>query len=183
MDALLNFTPLLLFLVVYKLQGIYAGTAVLMAGMVAVCLVELLRRRRVSTMQLISTVLVLAFGTATLLLRDPRFLKWKPTIFMWLLAGGFLLSPRFGGKTLAERLLHAAMPEGTVIPARAWSQANWQWVVSYLLLGALNLWVAFSLPEATWVNFKVFGLTVALMVVAGFQAWWLTRQAQPLDGP
>ena len=183
MDALLNFTPLLLFLVVYKLQGIYAGTAVLRAGMVAVCAVELLRTRRVATMQLISTVLVLGFGTATLLLRDPRFLKWKPTIFMWLLAGGFLLSPRFGGKTLAERLLHAAMPEGSVIPARVWTQANWQWVVSYVLLGALNLWVAFNLPEATWVNFKVFGLTVALMAVAGFQAWWLTRRARPVDGP
>jgi intracellular septation protein len=141
-----------------------------------------MRTRRVSTMQLISTVLVLAFGTATLVLRDPRFLKWKPTIFMWLLAGGFLLSPRFGGKTLAERLLHAAMPEGSVVPARTWNQANLQWVACYLVLGALNLWVAFNLPEATWVNFKVFGLTVALMAVAGFQAWWLTRRASPADG-
>ena len=179
MDALLNFAPLLLFLTVYKLRGIYAGTAVLMAGMVAVCLLESLRARRVSTMQLISTALVLACGTATLVLRDPRFLKWKPTIFMWLLAGGFLLSPRFGGKTLAERLLHAAMPEGSEVPARTWNQANWQWVACYLLLGALNLWVAFNLPEATWVNFKVFGLTVALMLVAGFQAWWLSRHARP----
>lgn len=179
MDALLNFAPLLLFLTVYKLRDIYAATAVLMVGMVAVCLVEYLRARRVSTMQLISTALVLAFGTATLVLRDPRFLKWKPTLFMWLLAVGFLVSPRFGGKTLAERLLQPAMPQGTEVPARTWSQANRQWVVSYLLLGALNLWVAFTLPEATWVNFKVFGLTLALMFVAGFQAWWLTRQARP----
>ena len=36
MDALLNFAPLLLFLVVYKLRGIYAGTMVLMAAMVVV---------------------------------------------------------------------------------------------------------------------------------------------------
>jgi intracellular septation protein len=179
MDALLNFAPLLLFLAVYKLQGIYAGTAALMAAMVAVCLIEYLRKRRVSTMQLISTALVLAFGMATLILRDPRFLKWKPTIFMWLLAGAFLLSPRFGGKTLAEQLLHAAMPEGSEVPARTWSQANWQWVLCYLVLGALNLWVAFTLPEATWVNFKVFGLTVVLMVVAGGQAWWLSRHARP----
>lgn len=178
MDALLNFAPLALFLVTYKLRGIYAGTAVLMAAMVALCVIEYLRLRRLTPMQLISTVLVLAFGTATLVLRDPRFLKWKPTIFMWLLAGGFLLSPRFGGKTLAERLLHAAMPEGAQVPARIWNVANWQWVACYLALGALNLWVAFNLPEATWVNFKVFGLTVALMLVAGAQAWWLARHAR-----
>jgi len=185
MDALLNLAPLLLFLTVYKLRGIYAGTAMLMASMVVVCLIEYLRSRRVSTMQLISTALVLAFGTATLVLRDPRFLKWKPTIFMWLLAMGFLLSPRFGGKTLAERLLHAAIPEGTEVPARIWGQANGQWVVCYVLLGAVNLWVAFTLPEATWVNFKVFGLTLALMVMAGFQTWWLSRHAQasrPAEG-
>jgi intracellular septation protein len=183
MDALLNFAPLALFLATYRWRDIYAATAVLMAAMLMLCAIEYLRLRRVSPMQLISTVLVLGLGTATLVLRDPRFLKWKPTIFMWLLAAGFLLSPRFGGKTLAERLLHAAMPEGSVVPARAWSLANWQWVACYLLLGAANLWVAFNLPEATWVNFKVFGLTVALMLMAGGQAWWLTRQVEPaVDG-
>lgn len=183
MDTLLNFLPLALFLATYKLRGIYAATVVLMAGMVALCAVEYVRHRRISPMQLISTALVLGFGAATLALRDPRFLKWKPTVFMWLLAGGFMLSPRFGGKTLAERLLHAAMPEGTVVPARVWTLANWQWVACYALLGALNLWVAFNLPEAIWVNFKVFGLTVVLMVVAGAQAWWLTRHAEASGVP
>jgi intracellular septation protein len=181
MDALLNLAPLLLFLVVYKLRGIYAGTVVLMAAMVASCVIEFLRSRRVSAMQLISTVLVLAFGSATLLLRDPRFLKWKPTVFMWLLAIGFMVSSRFGRKTLAERLLGAAMPEGSEVPQQAWKQANWQWVACYLLLGSANLWVAFTFSEATWVNFKVFGLTVVLMVVAGLQAWWLNQHARPVN--
>jgi intracellular septation protein len=183
MDTLLNFLPLALFLATYKLRGIYAATVVLMVAMVALCAIEYVRHRRVSPMQLVSTVLVLGFGAATLALRDPRFLKWKPTIFMWLLAGGFLLSPRFGGKTLAERMLHAAMPEGASVPPRVWTQANWQWVACYVLLGAANLWVAFNLPEATWVNFKVFGLTLVLMVVAGAQAWWLTRHAEATGAP
>ena len=44
-------------------------------------------------MHLLSALLVLALGSATLILRDPRFLKWKPTIFLWLVALASLLSP------------------------------------------------------------------------------------------
>ena len=37
-------------------------------------------------MHALSTVLVLVFGGATLVLHDPRFLKIKPTLLLWLMA-------------------------------------------------------------------------------------------------
>ena len=177
MESVLNFAPLLAFLIAYKLRGIYVATGVLMAAMVLLCLIEYARRRRVSPMQLISLILVLGFGTATLLLRDPRFLKWKPSIFMWLLAVAFLFSQWIGAMPLAQRMLQAAVP-GQALTRGDWTRLNLQWVACYLVLGIANWWVAFHAAEATWVNFKVFGLTAALMVVAAAQAWWLSTRVK-----
>jgi intracellular septation protein len=177
MQTLTNLLPLAAFLVTYYLRGIYAATAVLMAAMVLVLLIDYVRLRKVTPMHLLSTVLVLLFGTATLLLRDPRFLKWKPSIFMWMLAVAFLVSQWIGKAPLAQRMMQPALPEGAHIERGAWLRLNLLWVVFYALLGAANLWVAYNSSERAWVNFKVFGLTAALMAFAVAQALWLNSKA------
>ena len=67
-------------------------------------------------MHALSTVLVLVFGGATLLFHDPRFLKVKPTLLLWLLALAFLGSQWIGRKPLAQRMLEPALPPGTSLP-------------------------------------------------------------------
>jgi len=176
MQNLLNFLPLAVFLIAYKLRGIYFATQVLMISMVLLVIIDYLWHRRVSRMHLLSTALVFLFGIPTLLLRDPMFLKWKPTIFMWLVALAHLGSQWIGRESLAQRMLQPSLPEGTTLPRTAWVRANLAWVLFYLLLGAANLWVAFNASESSWVNFKVFGLTLALMAFAVGQAWWLSSR-------
>jgi len=177
MHTLLNLFPIVAFFVAYYLRDIYVATATIMAAMVLVALIDLLRTGRVSSMHLLSTALILVFGSATLILRDPRFLKWKPTIFMWLLAVAFMASQWIGRTPLAQRMLQSALPENADLPRSVWLRANWIWVISYLLLGAANYWVAFHASERIWVNFKVIGLTAALMAVAMGQAFWLHARA------
>jgi intracellular septation protein len=185
MQILISFLPLLAFYVAYQWRGIYFATAVLMAAMTVATLVEWLRLRRVAPMQLLSTLLILLFGTATLLLRDPRFLKWKPSILMWLMAAAFMLSQWIGKAPLAQRFMQAAAPAGVSLSGRQWSGLNLAWVAYFALLGAANYWFAFHHSEATWVKFKVYGLTAALMAFAFGQALWLSRQsvASGTSGP
>jgi intracellular septation protein len=57
-----------------------------------------------------------------------------------------------------------------------WLRLNFSWVVFYLVIGALNLYVAWNMSERTWVNFKVFGLTLATLVFVAAQAVWVARQ-------
>jgi intracellular septation protein len=177
MRALLNFLPLAAFMLAYRLGGIYVATAVLMIAMVLLALADYLHMRRVSAMHALSTVLVLVFGGATLLLHDPRFLKIKPTLLLWLLALAFLASQWIGRAPLVQRMLEPALPPGTS-PSRArWLRINLVWVAAYLLLGALNLYVAHAASEQAWVYFKGFGLTIALAGLAMGQALWLHRES------
>jgi hypothetical protein len=113
MNALLEFSPLLAFIVAYYLRDIYVATATLMVAMGLLLLADWLLTRRIPRMHLISTALVLVFGSATLILRSPVFIQWKPTIFMWLLAVAFLVSGFIGKQTLAQRLLQPALGTDT----------------------------------------------------------------------
>jgi intracellular septation protein len=180
MQPLFDLAPLLAFLLAYYLGGIYVATTVLMAAMVALAALDLVRHRRVSPMHMISTALVLALGTATLILRDPRFLKWKPTIFLWVIALASIGSTWIGSAPLAQRLLGPMINGSQALPRVMWLRLNWIWALFYGLLGALNLWVAYSVSERAWVNFKVFGLTAAFFVFAMAQALWLSARTEAL---
>jgi intracellular septation protein len=177
MQAVLNFLPLAAFMLAYRLGGIYVATAVLMAAMLLLALLDYLRSGRVSPMHALSTVLVLIFGGATLILHDPRFLKVKPTILLWLTALAFLGSQWIGAAPLVQRLLEPALAPGTIVPRRRWVRLNLIWVLAYLFLGSMNLVVARAASEQAWVYFKGFGLTIALLVLAIGQALWLHQQS------
>ena len=184
MQAALNFLPLAAFMLTYRFSGIYVATAVLMGSMVLLTGVDYLRLRRVSPLHALSTVLVLVFGGATLALHDPRFLKIKPTLLLWLMAAAFLGSQWIGRTPLVQRLLEPALAPGAQLPRERWLRVNQVWVVAYLLLGALNLYVVRHASEQAWVYFKGFGLTIALMVLATGQAFWLhRRQAADTGAP
>jgi intracellular septation protein len=178
MQPLFDLAPLLAFLVAYYLGGIYVATAVLMASMLALVLLDLVRQRRVSPMHLISTVLVLLLGSATLTFRDPRFLKWKPTIFLWVIALASVGSTWIGSAPLAQRLLAPLIQGSESLPRALWRGLNWVWAGFYALLGVINLWVAYNASERAWVNFKVFGLTAAFVVFALLQALWLSSRTE-----
>ncbi len=177
MQALLEIAPVAAFFAAYYIAGsIYVATAVLMAAMVLLLVVDFVRERRIPSMHALSAALVFIFGAATLILHNERFIQWKPTVFYWLAAGAFLVSFWVGKQTLAQRLMGAAMPT-TEVPQRAWQRANAAWIVFDVLLGVLNLLVAFNASERTWVHFKVIGLTMLTFVFAAGQALWLAKQA------
>ena len=177
MQALLDFAPLLAFIVTYYLAGLYQATAVLMVAMLALLAIDYLRNRRIPPLHALSTALVFAFGGATLLLHDRHFIQWKPTAFFWLASLAFLASFWVGKRTLTERLLSAALGEQVRVAGSLWRRLNGLWVAFYALLGALNLVVAYYASERLWVHFKVFGLTILTLVFVASQVLWLTRRS------
>jgi intracellular septation protein len=176
MQALLEFAPLAVFFVAYYAAGLYVATAALMAAMALLLIVDYARSRRVPPMHALSAVLVFAFGTATLVLHNQRFIQWKPTVFFWLASIAFFASFWIGDRPLVERFLGAALGE-TRVEAAVWRRLNWLWIGFYIFLGFLNLAVAFNASERAWVNFKVIGLTVANFLFVGAQVAWLLRRS------
>ena len=172
MQLLIDFLPIVVFFVVYKFAGIYWATGAIIIAMLLQMGVQWLREGKVSKMLLISTALVVVFGGITLLLRDPLFIQWKPTVVNWLFAAAFLGSAFIGEKNLTERVMgHAVQLDKSM-----WRQLNLIWVVNFAVLGAANIFVAYNFDEDTWVNFKLFGMLGLTLLTAIGQALWIAAK-------
>jgi len=179
MNQLLEWAPLLAFFVVFKLFGIYWATATLMVLCIAVLLIHRRSTGRYKTIHVITAVVVLTLGTATLVLHDKRFIQWKPTILFGAAALAFLGSFFIGRQPLARHMLTGVFSEPLEVTPRAWSVLNSLWVLWFAALAATNIYVAREYSEAVWVNFKVFGLTLAMIVFMIPQVLWLNGKTRP----
>jgi len=174
MQFLVDLLPVIAFFVAYKMAGIYVATGVLIVGVLLQTAVSWLRHRKVSGMLLTSAVLVLVFGGLTLLVHDATFIKWKPSIVNWLFATAFLVSQYTRGPTIVQRMLG----ENVTLDAGSWKRLNLMWVGFFLFAGALNIIVAYRYDEATWVNFKLFGLMGLTLAFALAQGVWIARKTE-----
>jgi intracellular septation protein len=144
------------------------------------------RTGKFKTMHIITAAVVLVLGTATLLLHDKRFIQWKPTVLLGLTSIAFLGSLGVGKQPLVRRMLEALFDEPLKISTRTWLLINLVWVVWFALLAVANIYVARHFAESVWVNFKVFGISVATMIFLIPQVLWLsgkTTQVPPAPAP
>jgi intracellular septation protein len=171
MKLLIDFFPIILFFIAFKVAGIYVATGVAIAATIAQ--IAWLRHStgKVEPMQWVSLAVIVLFGGATIVLQNEVFIKWKPTILYWLMGASLMA----GQLVFRKNLLKSVMGSQLELPARAWGVANWSWVVFFATMGAINLWVAFHFDTDTWVNFKLFGgMGLMLLFVIG-QALYLGR--------
>jgi intracellular septation protein len=206
MKQLFDFLPIVLFFIIYKFfldlpdqlittvndlmpfmdltpgnesDAIYLATLVaIMATIIQVTLSAVLIKK-VEKMPLITLVLLVIFGGATLLLKDSLFIQWKPTAINWLFGLGFLMSQFIGKKPLVQRMMAQAI---TITDDKVWMKLNLSWVLFFALSGLANVIVApaidpfnLNFTESTWVDFKLFGLmgmTIAFVIA---QAFYLAR--------
>jgi intracellular septation protein len=179
MKQLLEWAPLLLFFVVFQAFGIYWATAVLMLACVAVLVLHRRSTGRYKTIHVVTAAVVLSLGTATLVLHDKRFIQWKPTLLLGLTAIAFLGSAVIGRQPLARRMLEGVFDAPLLVTARAWLVLNTLWAAWFALLAVMNIYVAHNFSEHAWVNFKVFGLTLAMIVFMIPQVFWLNGKLAP----
>lgn len=178
MKQFLEFVPIVLFFIVYQLDGesislgswtyvfdgIFSATAVLIAATALQLVIARLMAGYWEKRGLWTFLAVAVFGGATLLLRDQTFIQWKPTIFNWGLALVFLGFQIFAKRSVLERALGAQL----VLPGPVWTRLNLLWIGNFIIVGALNLVVAYRYSEATWVSYKLYsaiGFTLVLTIL------------------
>jgi intracellular septation protein len=176
MTLIIEFLPLMLFLGAFLYKDIYFALVALMIAMPIVLVVKFIRTRKFDKMYFWSTVLLMIGGSLTLYFRDPIFLYWKPTVFYWAVAVAFLGSQFFADAPFAQKFF--GLIDGLnieKISAGQWNKLNVAWVAFFVIAGLLNIYVAYNFEQATWVNFKVFGLTALTFVFMIAQTLWIAN--------
>ncbi len=172
MKFLYDYFPIICFFVAYKFYGIYAATTVTIIAAFLQVGVYWLKYRRFEKMHLITLVLIVSMGGATLISHNDIFIKWKPSIIYWAFALALLGSQIIGSRTpLIKRLL----AEQVQLPIKTWKNINLSWGVFFALMGTANLYVVYHYDTDTWVNFKLFGTLGLTLVFCVAQAFYVAR--------
>ncbi|SDU16531.1 intracellular septation protein [Pseudomonas pohangensis] len=193
MKQFIDFIPLILFFIVYKLDpravefanhsfmlgGIFSATAVLIGSSVLVYGAFFAVQRRLEKGQWLTLAACLVFGGMTLAFHSETFLKWKAPVVNWIFACAFLASHFIGDKPLIQRMMGHAIS----LPQPVWARLNQAWIIFFLIAGSANLFVAFTFQQ-WWVDFKVFGsLGMTLLFLVG-QGIYLSRHLHdPAEQP
>ena len=171
MKFLFDIFPVVLFFIAFKLYGIYVATAVAIAASFVQIGWVWLRHRKVDNMLWVSLAVIVVFGGATLLLQDETFIKWKPTVLYWLFGAALAVATL----VFKKNLVRAMMERQVTLPDEVWSKLLASWIGFFVLMGALNLFVAYNFSTDAWVNFKLFGGIGLMLVFVVLQALMLSR--------
>jgi intracellular septation protein len=61
------------------------------------------------------------------------------------------------------------------LPAVIWRRLNLAWAAFFVVIGAVNIYVAYHYEEKVWVNFKLFGLLGLTFCFVLIQSFFLSR--------
>ncbi len=161
----LELGPLALFFIVYGRLGIFAATGILMASVLVTLGVSYAMLKRFPIMPLITAVIVVIFGSLTLILHDETLIKIKPTA-LYILFGAAL----FVGLWLNKPLLKILFDGAIHVTDEGWRKLTWRWAFFFLALAVLNEIVWRTQTTDLWVKFKTFGFLPLTLLFALSQA-------------
>ena len=153
--------PLIVFFVANAKFNLFVATGAFMVAIVAAMIASYVVVRHVPVMAIVTAVIVLVFGTLTLVLHDETFIKVKPTIIYGLFAailGGGLLFGRSFIAILFNQMFNLT-PKG-------WRILTMRWALFFLGMAALNEIIWRTQSTDFWVAFKAFGAIPLTMIFA-----------------
>jgi len=173
--SLVDFGPLLLFFVAYRLFNLYVATATVMTAAVGAVVLGYVFDKKVHPVPLVTAVIVLVFGGLTLYLHNDMFIKMKPTMIYGLFAAT-LLGGLYFNRLFVKYILEAAVS----LNDDKWRTLTLRFGGFFIGMAVLNelIWRNFS--EKAWVYFHSFGATALLLLFSLSQMPFLLKhQTKP----
>ena len=174
MKFLLDFSPALIFFGAYFASDIYTATIALIVSLFVLVLIYRFWEGKWHKTHLITACVALVLGSLTLAIRDPNFIMLKPTAVYLAFALALIGSHWIGQQPILQRLGQKQLQ----MPDAVWKKVNMARGLFFLFCAVLNLAIAYSFDEATWVKFKTFGFTALMFIFMLAHAPFIGRYLQ-----
>jgi intracellular septation protein A len=163
-----DFGATFLFLFVLLATGdIYLATGFGIAAAIASLAWTWIRHRRVEAMQGLGLAIVLVMGGATILLHDPRYVMFKPTVVNCCL-GAVMLKPGWVSRYLPTVAVDVPQPLIVAI--------GYVYAATMFILAAANAAVASLASQKTWAIYNA-AIPWIVFTLLALVSWRLMRTA------
>ncbi len=156
---MLEHIPLIAFGLTYYFKGLLPATAVIVVASIVVIPLLWKKTGEMPKMHIFTAILLGVMGGATLFSGNSDFIKMKPTVASIIFAGVIMISV-----ILNRNVLKALLSNAIELPNRAWNTLAYNKVAFFVMMGAANEYVWRNFTESQWVQFKLFGFTLAYIV-------------------
>ena len=174
MQFFLEFFPVLAFAGVYVFSDIFYATAALMAALVLQFAVFKFKGWPITRQMWVILIIAIFTGTLTIALRDPVFIKWKPTVVSWLMCV-FLIGSQYVGK---RNLFELFLGNAWKFSARGTLHLSWIVGTTMFLSGCANLAVAYTVREEVWVAYRFASIFIWPTIMIAASALYLYRSGE-----
>lgn len=165
-DGLLEFGPIIIFLLSFRYLHIYRATMVLMVVTIISTIITYRKQKRLPYLALYVALLTSVFGYMTLSLHQPRFIQMRDTLYDVTCALTLILG-------FISNISFLSIAFNSVFPMtrRAWNKFTYAWILFFITNAFLNEFVRRSFSLKQWFEFKgimvgitiIFGLTVIVL--------------------
>jgi intracellular septation protein len=172
----LDLGPLVLFIAANARFGIFVATAIFMAASLAALAVSYVLTRHIAVMPVVTAIVVLAFGSLTLLLHDETFIKLKPTI-IYSLFGATLL----GGYAFNKPLLAIVFDAMFHLTEEGWRKLTLRWALFFFAMAVGNeiAWRTLTTNQWLWSKLIVFAPLTFVFAVLQYPLLMKYASQQP----
>ena len=157
-------------------EGFIVATALFIPVLLIATAILYFLTGKLSKMQVFTAVLVVVFGGLGIWFNDEKFFKMKPTM-IYLLFGGILGFGLFKGQSYLQVVMDGALP----MSRDGWMILTKRFMYFFFGLALANEMIWRSLSTDIWVNFKTFGLPLAMFVFFITQAKVISKYSTEND--
>jgi intracellular septation protein len=165
LGAILEFSPILIFLSSYKHFHIYHATMLLMVATIVSTLLTYVFQKRLPYLALYVAILTIGFGYLTLAHHQPKFIQMRDTLYDLTCAITLLV-----GLTLDISFLKFAFNDVLPMTLRAWNKVTYAWIGFFIANAGLNEYIRRTQSLHEWFEFK--GGMVLITIIFGLAVLW-----------
>ena len=162
LKLILEFGPLVVFLLTYKFSNLMLATAIMVAT-TSICLsLSYMIDRKLSVPLMLSGGILIFMGLLTLLKGDATYIKMKPTIVYVIFA-----SALYVGTLYKKSFIKSVFGPMFEMEEIHWLTLSKRFAVYFVIMAIANEYVWRTFSENAWVNFKILGaIPISILFVA-----------------
>ena len=162
-NLVVEFGPLVLFLVMFEFFNFQVATIILVITTVVVMISGYVVQKRIALFPLFASGSVIVFGLATVFLKDANFIIVKDSLFYGIFGSIIIINLLMNRLVLKDLFLNLF-----AISDRGWKIVSWRWGIFMILLAVSNEIFRIGFSETIWVRYKTYTLLV-LIIFSAYQ--------------